>query len=249
MKEIWKTIGEFDNYEVSNKGRVRNKETKNVLRPYLSNSGYYMINLVNDKYRKNNTIHRLVAKTFIENKQNKEIVNHIDHDKLNNQVDNLEWVTQKENCKHSIGAGRANTHTARESLSKVSKKPVYQKDMEGNVIKLWDSPTQAEKESDKYYRAASIGRVANGQRNSYKGYKWEFVNKSSNRSRTLFVDLHDLNGKLLHECISVHKALKIIGKDSSVAFKRVVARSEKENIKAEYNNYLVSKSKNQETKG
>ena len=60
--------------------------------------------------------------------------------------------------------------------------------------------------------------------------------------------MYDLSDNLLHEHISVHKALKIIGKGSSVAFKRIVAKSEKENVKVEYNNYLVSKSKNKDIK-
>lgn len=241
MEEIWKSIEEYDKYEVSNKGRVRNKENKRLLTPYISNSGYYMINIRNEQGARNKTIHRLVAKAFISNFSNKEVVNHIDHDKLNNHVENLEWVTQKENCKHSISAGRADTKTARENLSKISSKAVYQKDMEGNIIKLWESPTQAMKESKGQYKANSIGRAANGGRKSYKGYKWEFVDKDSKRSRTLFINVYNLDSELIYEKISVNKAMKMMGRNSHVALKNAIEKSETENRKIEYNGYLVLK--------
>lgn len=101
--EIWKTIEEFPIYEVSNLGRIKNTSSGRILSPTIK-AGYYHVSLTNSNYKKNCKVHRLVAITFISNAENKSEVNHKDKDKLNNKLDNLEWMTRKENCLHkSIG--------------------------------------------------------------------------------------------------------------------------------------------------
>ena len=114
-EEIWQSIDESDSrYEISSFGRVRSIERivsfgsktrcipLKILRPLKSSNGYLIIVLRSKggKYNQN-TIHRLVAKAFINNPCNKSTVNHIDGDKMNNKVDNLEWATYSENIKHS----------------------------------------------------------------------------------------------------------------------------------------------------
>lgn len=104
MKETWKPIPEYNGvYEVSNLGKVR-KRCKNgkiiILKPRLNYKGYGRVALINHYKRKEFCVHRLVAKCFIENKYHKPQVNHIDGNKTNNNVNNLEWVTAKENCIH-----------------------------------------------------------------------------------------------------------------------------------------------------
>ena len=100
MSEIWKSILDYEGlYEVSNYGRVRSVyRYKRILKPMISNSGYERVDLFKNKNRKQFSVHRLVALTFIDNPEGKEIVNHKDENKLNNHMDNLEWVTNKENC-------------------------------------------------------------------------------------------------------------------------------------------------------
>lgn len=97
MKEVWKDIQEYDKYEVSNLGNVRNKITNKQL--YYSNStnGYLRVGLFKDHKRTMHSIHRLVAQAFINNPENKPCVNHKDCNKKNNKVDNLKWCTYKEN--------------------------------------------------------------------------------------------------------------------------------------------------------
>jgi hypothetical protein len=96
--EVWKNISNYDNYEVSSFGNVRNKNTGRILKPGII-GGYYCVGLSNIK-TKSFSVHRLVALTFIENIENKPEVNHKDKNKLNNILSNLEWVTIKENSMH-----------------------------------------------------------------------------------------------------------------------------------------------------
>ena len=102
---MWKQI-EDANYEVSNKGVVRNLTTKIIIKGGVSTSGYKMVGLyLGNKKRLNKQVHRLVALAFIDNLYNKKQVNHKDSNKLNNHIDNLEWVTPKENMKHHYENG------------------------------------------------------------------------------------------------------------------------------------------------
>ncbi len=98
-KELWKTIDEFENYEVSNLGKVRNKTTRRILKP-TCRGGYQIIGLCKNSKGKTTQIHRLVALAFIPNPENKPQVNHIDKNRSNNIVSNLEWNTALENNTH-----------------------------------------------------------------------------------------------------------------------------------------------------
>ena len=107
MNEIWRKIEGFENYEVSNLGNVRSLKNKKVkiLKLIKRETGYIFINLYKNKKIHHKSVHRLVASTFIPNPQNKSQVNHIDGDKTNNKVENLEWCTAKENSQHAWNTG------------------------------------------------------------------------------------------------------------------------------------------------
>ena len=96
--EVWKNILNYDNYEVSSFGNVRNKNTGRILKK-ANLGGYYCVGLSNIK-TKTFSVHRLVAMSFIENPEVKPGVNHKDKNKLNNILSNLEWTTIKENNIH-----------------------------------------------------------------------------------------------------------------------------------------------------
>ena len=99
MQEVWKDVKGYEGlYQVSNFGRVKRDEF--ILKP-IDSHGYKYVHLCNKNHeRKNQAIHRLVALTFIHNPSNLPQVNHIDGNKSNNLITNLEWVTAKENAYH-----------------------------------------------------------------------------------------------------------------------------------------------------
>ena len=124
MQEIFKDIKGYEGlYKISNKGRVKaltawsgnyykakyiNKEK--ILTPTDNGKGYLIIGLCKRGKRKNFYIHRLVAEAFIKNPNNLPQVNHIDYDKTNNNVNNLEWISQAENIKYSVVNMRGKKH-------------------------------------------------------------------------------------------------------------------------------------------
>lgn len=107
MKEIWKDIPNYEGiYKVSNIGRVKSVlwfDPKNkryykrdkILKPHKTNKGYIEVSLSNKYQKKICKVHRLVAETFIPNPNNLPQVNHIDENKSNNNMNNLEWCTAK----------------------------------------------------------------------------------------------------------------------------------------------------------
>lgn len=104
---MWKQIPWNENYSVSISGLIYSTYSHKILVPRASKStGYFYVNLYKDGVRQTINVHRIVAKVFIPNPKNKLNVNHIDFDKSNNAVWNLEWATQKENVAHTHKAGR-----------------------------------------------------------------------------------------------------------------------------------------------
>lgn len=117
MIELWSNIPGF-NYSVSDCGRVRNDKTGNIKTPCVNKHGYYCVNLYKNGEQFAKRIHRLVADAFINNPENKTCVNHIDGNKLNNNVKNLEWVNHSENMLHAFRTGLIKPHPTYGMLGK-----------------------------------------------------------------------------------------------------------------------------------
>lgn len=102
--EIWLPLNGYPNYEVSSRGSVRNRKTGKILKTELTNAGYRRVVLYNGTSHVHKSVHRLVSEAFYGPRERME-VNHIDGDKSNNFVLNLEWCTAKENMRHAVRAG------------------------------------------------------------------------------------------------------------------------------------------------
>ena len=160
-KEIWKAVNGFDEYFVSNKGRVYSKKRNKYLKPLCSETGYLKVGLWNKSKRKVVKIHRLVAEAFIENSNNKKCVNHIDGNKQNNCVSNLEWATHSENTKHACSIGLLVQKT--KTVDKFSK--------DGKYIESFSSQKEAAKATGIFQSA--ISRCCGGGCKTAGGYIWK----------------------------------------------------------------------------
>lgn len=111
MNEIWKTVvyqqKEFPDFEISNQGNLRNVNTNKIYKQWINKKGYCQVcvSIGGRNKKKVFKIHKAVAETFIPNLENKPQVNHIDGNKTNNNVKNLEWVTSQENICHAYDLG------------------------------------------------------------------------------------------------------------------------------------------------
>lgn len=145
----------YSNYKINKNGQIINKF--NYLMNYTMNNGYYSLELTaDDKTCKTFRVNRLVGLTFIDNPNNYNIINHIDENKLNNNVSNLQWCNHKQNIAHSYG------------------KKVNQIDIKTNeIIKTFDTINDAFRELNKTY-GANIRWACEGKRQSAFGYKWSY---------------------------------------------------------------------------
>lgn len=171
MQEIWKDIKGYENlYQISNLGRIKSfprigtRTMKiRILKQTITKNGYYCVVLYKNRKPKTKSVHRLVAETFIPNPNNYNIVNHKDENSLNNNVNNLEWCTQKYNINYGTGNKRR---------SDTEKIKVNQYDLNGNFIKEWQGIIDVSKKlkiSD-----GNIVACCKGKRKTAGGYKWEY---------------------------------------------------------------------------
>lgn len=197
MKEIWKKIEGYDYYEISNFGRVKslkrtrvgnNKIGKNkknpkkfyyvvpekYLKPIKSNAGYPVVNLFKSKTdSRPYGIHRLVAEAFIPNPENKPQVNHLDGNKENYSLTNLEWVTASENGLHAYKElGHKTWLLGKKGKNHPTSRAVNQLNLDGTLYKRWEAAKGAEKLG---FDTGSICRCCKGLYKTHKGYKWEYA--------------------------------------------------------------------------
>ena len=174
MEEIWRDIKGYEGkYQVSNLGRVKslyykckmgyNGKSKllGIYKNRNNDYGYYFTPLNKNGKHKNFFIHRLVAEAFIPNPNNLPCVNHIDEDKSNNKVDNLEWCSYK----YNVNYGTCKTR----SMLKRSK-PVIQYTKEGEFVKEWRSIKEAETSIGK---RNGIFACLSGKSKTAGGFVWK----------------------------------------------------------------------------
>ena len=164
-EEIWKDIEGYEGlYQISNLGRIYSNISNKILALRKNKRGYSQINLYKDGGRTMFSIHRLVAQTFIPNPENKPQVNHIDEDKTNNRVDNLEWVTSKENNNHG-------TRLYRSAMKK--RRSVVSKHIKSGAVLVHDSQISASIKLS--VRRTDINNVLRGRQKTAGGYTFEYA--------------------------------------------------------------------------
>lgn len=126
-------IKNHEDYYISNDSKIYSLKygKKKEIKGWVQKTGYRAVTLDGKKYN----LHRLVAQTFIPNPNNYPIINHIDGNKLNNNIDNLEWCTYSHNFKEAVRLGLIKPKYA-SSENKIRAKKIGQYDLNGNFIKI-----------------------------------------------------------------------------------------------------------------
>lgn len=187
--EQWKPIEGLRNYEISNIGRVRNKNTGQIKTLNLRSNGYLYAHFTEDGKQYLKAVHRLVAKAFIPNPENKPFVNHIDGVKTNALPSNLEWCTPSENSKHAYetGLNRDSIHKAHKASMARSKeqkcasarkgskklmKPVIRND--GEIFESIHAAAEAIGSTP-----GNVHNTISGRYRTTKGYSFQYYRKAA----------------------------------------------------------------------
>ena len=183
MEEIWKDVVGYEGlYEVSNFGNVRSLfRYKKQLRWDVAHNRYATVQLFKNKIGKRLLVHRLVAEVFLPNPGNLPVVNHKDENKLNNNVDNLEWCTQGYNLSYNNGH-KKRADSKRWFYDELSVKfkennpaiklPVIQMSLDGEFIKEWPSAKDATTELG--YESNHICECCKNKRKTSNGFRWKY---------------------------------------------------------------------------
>src|SRR5699024_1219013 len=184
MIEIWKDIPDYEEYyQVSNMGRVRSKDRYiylkqngdnilkkgRILKTNKVSFDYLQVSLYKDKKRRSFYVSNLVMLAFVGEKPKGYEVNHINENKDDNRLDNLEYLTSKENNNYGTRIKRSKS----KMINGKKSKPVKATHLETKEEFLF--PSQAEAERQGFGKQRHISSVCLGKRNQFNGYKWEFI--------------------------------------------------------------------------
>lgn len=161
----WKIIENYPNYSVSDTGLI--KRNNKLLKPWLGSRGYLYVSLSKNGKVKKFSVHRLVANAFLSKNSNALEVNHLDENKKNNCVSNLEWTTHKKNLNY----GTHNSRMARTKISQKLGKPVIQFDKNGNYLKRWNSAQECGRNGFNYRH---VSECCKHERKTHAGFIWKY---------------------------------------------------------------------------
>lgn len=176
----WYTLHSYPNYEINKQGIVKNKINNKIVKSYIltthknSNRPYkcLKVNVSNNGWNKNVSVHRLLAETFIPKIEGKDFINHKDGNSLNNDLSNLEWCNNSENIKHAYDTGLLKPFLKGKSgkLHHTSI-PIICKDLQGNFIKKYENAAETKLDG---FNSAHVTQCCKGKEEKHKGFKFEY---------------------------------------------------------------------------
>ena len=165
----WKKIEGYDNYSVSDTGLVRNDTTGKLLKAFDLDTGYTIIHLYKNKKMKNLKLHRVIAQAFIPNPKQEKCINHINGNRHDNRIENLEWCSHSENNIHSYRTlGRSSSNAIR-AMSVAKYKPVLCVETK----EVYESVKQASEKTG--VCRANISKCLTNKRSTAGGFHWGYA--------------------------------------------------------------------------
>ena len=194
---MWKKFiyeGQETDYSVSTEGEVR-KDTKNYILSQSSQQDYKFVGLIINGKQKRMRVHRMVALTFINNPDNKPYVNHINGNRSDNNVENLEWVTPSENTQHAVNTGLFKSGRTR---------AVIQYNLNGEQMATFESATEAARQTGG--SQSKITMCCRRQRDSANDYQWRYYDDIQDVQK---IEKKFITGKKVAQCDEEGNILKI----------------------------------------
>ena len=194
---MWKKFiyeGIETDYSVSTEGEVR-KDTTNYILSQSSQQDYKFVTLLINGQQKRMRVHRMVAMTFIENPDNKPYVNHINGIRYDNNVENLEWVTQSENIQHAVRTGL---------MQNGRKKAVIQYNLNGDRMATFESASEAARQTGG--SQSKITMCCKRQRETANDYQWRYYDDIQDVQK---VEKKFITGKKVAKCDEEGNILEI----------------------------------------
>ena len=184
IKEEWRPIiGYESSYEVSNFGNIKSLLINKIMKKTKNTDGYEYVKLQDiNKKRRGFPVHRLVALNFILNPDNKPIVDHIDNNHSNNTINNLRWVTHKENSEYYHRIQKKTIHI----------KVIYQYDLTNKLIAKWDNYKELLNQNVTYSQSYIMQTICEGK--TCYGYIWKYEDKIEYPEET-FINVGTLDNR------------------------------------------------------
>ena len=186
--------GQETDYSVSTEGEVR-KDTTNYILSQSSQQDYKFVGLIINGKQKRMRVHRMVALTFIDNPDNKPYVNHINGNRSDNNVENLEWVTPSENTQHAVNTGLFKSGRTR---------AVIQYNLNGEQMATFESATEAARQTGG--SQSKITMCCRRQRDSANDYQWRYYDDIQDVQK---IEKKFITGKKVAQCDEEGNILKI----------------------------------------